>query len=198
MPLQDSIPERRNLMVTSLGFIAYYFGGGTVTDSQLKLPVVNVAFANTTILAGLAWISIFWFLLRYWQTTKGKIEKEGLPELATYKNRKYLISNVENTIGRKLNVDGGIVFHPPWIHDGKFGIAYTEISNPTFNPDGEVLSYNPGTDGILYFKGLRGRFVLARMLASCAIQKRSFSDYVVPYLLFGLAMIGASLHLIQL
>ena len=44
MPLADNDPSRRNLMVTSLAFIAYFWADGCFTDSTVRLQVVNVSF----------------------------------------------------------------------------------------------------------------------------------------------------------
>ncbi len=68
MAIQDIDPERRNLMVTSLGFIIFYLGEGKMESDKLTLPLVNIEFKNTVFLASMAWIMLFWFVFRYWQT----------------------------------------------------------------------------------------------------------------------------------
>ena len=73
MPIQDSNPERRNLTVTAFSFVIYYLAEGTVVDSVVSLPMINVEFKDVSMLANIAWFTLFWFAFRYWQTTRGKI-----------------------------------------------------------------------------------------------------------------------------
>lgn len=76
MPLHDASPERRTLVITSLGFVAYYFGGGAV-DDELRLQVVSVAFSNIIVIASMAWVMLFWFMLRFSQTHRGMYIKSS-------------------------------------------------------------------------------------------------------------------------
>lgn len=67
MPFEDPNHTRRSLVVTSTAFIAFSLGGGHIKDNSLSLPLVNIEFAHVWVLAGLAWIGLFWFAFRYWQ-----------------------------------------------------------------------------------------------------------------------------------
>lgn len=70
MPMQDSDPERRNLVLTSLSFIVFYLAGGHITENILKLQIVNISFKNTYVLIVTAWIMIVWFALDIGKHTK--------------------------------------------------------------------------------------------------------------------------------
>ena len=72
MPVSDNNPERRNLTVTSLCFSAYFLAGGHFQDAVVKLQVVNVEFEKPFVLVFMAWAMLFWFALRYWQTSQGE------------------------------------------------------------------------------------------------------------------------------
>ena len=65
MPIQDSEAERRNLIVTSLCFIAYNLGGGNFTSNEVRLQVINVSFTDPIFLGFLAWMGLFWFAYRF-------------------------------------------------------------------------------------------------------------------------------------
>ena len=62
---EDSYPERRNLIVTSLGFIAFSFAGGDLNDGVVQLGVINAKFNHPDFLIVLVWIIFAWFIYRY-------------------------------------------------------------------------------------------------------------------------------------
>lgn len=68
--INDSSPERRNLMVLSISIILYYAAGGSITDPVVKFPMVNVEFSRPEILGIAVWVALFWFAFRYWQVTR--------------------------------------------------------------------------------------------------------------------------------
>lgn len=67
MPISDSSPERRNLVVSSVAFILFYLAEGSVSGSSLRLFFVNIEFNEPAVIAHGAWILLFWFGLRFWQ-----------------------------------------------------------------------------------------------------------------------------------
>ncbi|HTF97062.1 MAG TPA: hypothetical protein VL995_13070 [Cellvibrio sp.] len=66
MTIEDSNPERRNLVVLSAGIIIYYLAGGTIEDKQLTLEIVNIQFTKMWVLQLSVWVMLSWFLFRYW------------------------------------------------------------------------------------------------------------------------------------
>lgn len=66
--ISDPNASRRNLTITSMAFIIFYWGEGTIIGETIKLPLINVALDNPSFLTGLAWFMISWFAFRYWQT----------------------------------------------------------------------------------------------------------------------------------
>ena len=81
MALDDSNPERRNLMVAAICFIAYFYGGGEFIDQTVTLQVVNVKFQRIEVLGGIAWAMYAWFLYRYWLVNGGRFREEFSAEL---------------------------------------------------------------------------------------------------------------------
>ncbi len=43
MQIQDSSPERRNLIILSISIIVFYLAGGELIDNSVRLQVVNIA-----------------------------------------------------------------------------------------------------------------------------------------------------------
>jgi hypothetical protein len=66
MAIQDSNPERRNLLVLSLCFIVFFLGGGAFSKGEVRLQVITVTFSRPEILSLIIWLLLFWFLYRYW------------------------------------------------------------------------------------------------------------------------------------
>ena len=73
-PIEDSNPERRNLVVLSMAIIAFYVGGCEIPASgEIELPLIKLKFTDAYHLAWLVWITLAWFLFRYWITERHKI-----------------------------------------------------------------------------------------------------------------------------
>lgn len=88
----DANPARRNLVLTSIAFIVYYLGDGRLTEKKLQIQAVSITFDNTTALIVLAWLALFWFALRYYQTNKNLLRKAVRDEVATQKRNPILIA----------------------------------------------------------------------------------------------------------
>jgi hypothetical protein len=188
MAIQDTDPERRNLNVTSIAFIAYYYAGGEVLDNEVRIQVVNVVFSHPYVLASMAWFLLVWFALRFWQTRNARFLDEFVGELQAWKDRSYLLQYAEKKLSLKANVDGGfavnsIVKHP---NEG-WGINYSNVKDPTYNNvNGRIEVYTVTGDGFLRLPP----FISLPVFVSCALAKTSFTGYVVPYILFCLACFG--------
>ncbi|HCH5334032.1 TPA: hypothetical protein N2934_004382 [Vibrio parahaemolyticus] len=76
MAISDNNPERRNLVVLSISIILYFLAGGSITDENIRLQVVNVTFSKPEVLVKFVWLLLFWFIYRYWLNHKGSW-KEG-------------------------------------------------------------------------------------------------------------------------
>jgi len=83
MAIQDSNPERRNVLVTSLSIIVFYLAGGEFTDSTVRLQMVNVHFSNPEILGYFIWGLLIWFFFRYWLIHQGSWKEEFYNEICS-------------------------------------------------------------------------------------------------------------------
>lgn len=74
MGIEDSNPERRNLVVLSMAIIAFYVGGCEIPASgDIELPLIKLKFTDAYHLAWLVWITLFWFVFRYFVESKVKM-----------------------------------------------------------------------------------------------------------------------------
>ncbi len=209
MAIQDSDPERRNLMVTSLAFIAYFFGGGSVTQSTIKLPIVNIEFSNATFLAAMAWAVFAWFIYRYWLAHHGKFLPVFKDELYDWRLssqiENYLTEHVPGEIVKSAvnqseietaNNTGNLIITIELLKR-RPDITYIENTTIRRSSDGVVGSYHGNTQNkILSLEGIKGWIVVAKCISECFFNKPSFSDYIVPYLLASAALTGAALSIL--
>ncbi|GAA6183777.1 hypothetical protein [Aliiglaciecola sp. NS0011-25] len=79
MAINDSIPERRNLIVISLMIITYYMAGGTV-GHDVKLPLSNIVLTDKTNATYIFWIIFLWMNFRYFLIFKSATFKESSRE----------------------------------------------------------------------------------------------------------------------
>lgn len=111
MAIQDSDPERRNLMVTSIAFIAFYYGGGSFPDSTVRLQVINAHFSKPAVLCVIAWLSFLWFIYRYWQTHNGNFTKLFKREFTLWSGKKYIRNYINTKINQNISSDSDEGYH---------------------------------------------------------------------------------------
>lgn len=197
MAIHDSDPERRNLIVTSLAFIAYYYAGGAFVDSNVRLQMVNVTFEKPEVLAGIAWMLLFWFFYRYWLTHKKSFTSGFADEKYGYYKLPYVIKYAEKQLGKPLvKSDEEEGYHITGLaySDGKAGIGYIYALDIKRNQNtGEIESYSANgdcDDGIIPFQGPTGCWLRLRATLECCIKSPSFSSYMMPYIIFVVALVG--------
>lgn len=76
MSIEDSNPERRNLVVLSSAIIIYYLAGGSVKEKTLSLEIINIEFSNTAMLSVIVWFMLGWFSFRYFIENRYVITNE--------------------------------------------------------------------------------------------------------------------------
>lgn len=197
MAIHDSDPERRNLIVTSLAFIAYYYAGGAFVDSNVRLQMVNVTFEKPEVLAGIAWMLLFWFFYRYWLTHKKSFRNGFSDEKYDYYKLPYVIRYAEKRLGKPLvKSDEEEGYHITGLvySGGKAGIRYVYALDITRSEvTGEIEGYTGnGTcdNGVIPLQCMAGYWVMLRATLECCIKSPSFSSYLVPYVIFAVALIG--------
>ena len=196
MAFQDSNPERRNLVVTSVAFIAYYYGGGELANNSISLPVVSIRFANTGFIAAMAWAALFWFLYRYWLLHSGEFVKNFASEVYSYHDKPYIERYAAKRTGRRYAGDKddseeGVRLRSLVWGGGCLRAPYSYITNIRRNKNtGAVESYTSATQGEIRFTDLHGWLIALVVTASCFFRKPSFSNYLMPYLVFVVAVFG--------
>ena len=83
MPIHESVPERRNLLLLSIGIIVFYLAGGQLTDEVIRIHIINVRFSNPNVLIYLVWGLLFWFCYRYWLVLQDSWREAYLNELTS-------------------------------------------------------------------------------------------------------------------
>jgi len=144
MAIHDNNPERRNLVVTSLAFIMFYLGDGSINDDAIKIQLINITFNNPEFLRITAWIMLFWFALRYWQTHQNS---------EIFMCRDDAMSFLDNSVyitkhtGLKEKKNGGFTIPSCKIVDGKWILSYQEIETANFDDKGKMTSWRPRNNG---------------------------------------------------
>jgi hypothetical protein len=196
MAYEDSSPERRNLVVTSLAFIAFTYAGGKFNDNTVQLSVINAVFTRPAVLIVMAWAMLFWFIYRYWQINSGAFSVEFRKEFRGFILQRHLNKYVSIKLNGKVISDGEEGFHIRDIYwkSGRIHVHTIHASNVTRDSNGQMNTFgsrngqNPGKDFTL--NGFRGWYVGLRATAACIVKKPSFSSHIVPYIFAILAIIG--------
>lgn len=186
MSIQDSSPERRNLLVLSIGIIVFYLAGGEFIDQSVRLQVINVHFTKPEMLMKLVWVLLFWFIYRYWVTINpswkynlydGFTHTPSTNSLLYY----YLIKKFElkDDFSNALYKDKHFV-----------GLECNINSNPVFRFK-NIQKSNEGNQSTNYkeVSTILDKIVCAIFAVRSFIFKPQFSNYVMPYLLATYAIV---------
>jgi len=210
--MQDNNAERRNLVVTSYAFIAISVGDATLTKGVVSLNLINVEFQNINHLVLLIWLTLIWFLYRYWLTHKGIFIKTLKDELRGYHTDPIVRGYFKTRMGAeplpviKLTPHGDEKgYYLEGIHAQSLlkglSLVWRGVSSVRRDKLGsiEVTStatlndehQQPRKRGKLVLNDLRGRCLTLRLIIRSFCKEESFSAYLVPYLLFMVAVIVA-------
>jgi hypothetical protein len=197
MAIQDSNPERKNLVLTSVAFIAFFYGGGSFSSSTIRLQVINADFANPEFLGYMAWAMFLWFIYRYWIINRGVFSEAFRLEFSDMSLKPYIKKHASKVIGHPLIDDNDKGYHVSDMHweVGAVTVSCIYIENVDRETDGRIRSYSINKEKSLT-KPLRltsvtGWLVAFRATSDCFINQPSFSSYIVPYVLALSAIIGA-------
>ena len=185
MAINDTSPERRNLILMSLAFIVFYAGDGSFNDGIVKFMLINVTFSKPYVLAYFSWLILFWFCLRYWQKsgfkfwqnltseiTSSKISP-SLTAFAKQKAREQLKgSAITDNESNKIEVQG-------WSFDKFYLIILCNFKTKTnVGVHQEMVTIN----------GLKGVLLTSKKILVHSIKDNAFSEELMPYVLFCLAI----------
>jgi hypothetical protein len=217
LAIQDKLPERRNLTLISLAFIAYFYGGGSFSDDEIKLIVINVSFSESLVLVLIAWSSLLWSAWRYWLTTNDKflpLFKEEVSKVASTRfAENYVTQRVPYKI-RKATYPleewksvsyywSGSVYFERGVLKGRIK-HNTNVNTTEYIGKGKIpkdvldfhvnLKKNPLPDFIVNFDDILGYLFTTYVLVKTILIKPSFTSYIFAYLLFGVAVVGAFIN----
>jgi hypothetical protein len=203
LSLQDSLPERRNLTLVALAFIAFFYGGGQLTENEVRLIIINVSFTKPTVLSLMAWLSFIWFIWRYWLVTKGGFIPKFKDELINVAKNKFTYRYVSARTPYKFQDFIGLSPPPGTVNyawNGNFTlkkmILQATIKHYSlYNSNNEQfklhLKNNPQPDFIVRFNDVLGIIYIVYAFIKTIISRDSFSTYVSPYILTLIAILGA-------
>ena len=184
MAIQDKDAERRNLVITSLSFILFYLAGGHITESTLKLQIINISFTNTDVLVIAAWLMIIWFALRYWQTHKNLVSQEIVNDVSSLRENKALINFIKKTTNKEYRVNNGFDITSIQKNHGIWSVTYAKVTNTKHNKKGKLITQSHSHAETVELENIKGKILIIRLYLEAIITKPGFTSFAVPYLLF--------------
>lgn len=185
MAMSDTNPERRNLILTSLAFILFYTAGGTLIDEKVRVIVVNISFTKPHVLANFAYLMLLWFCLRFWQKSGFKFWDKILSEIVSSKipisiqryakqeaKSQLVGAHAEEHSSKEVVVDG-LLYEP---------YHFYVLCN--FRNSSRMIVHQERVK----LKVIKGLVFASRKIITHSIKDNAFSEELVPYLLFLVAM----------
>lgn len=174
MNIEDSSPERKNLIICSLGFILFFYGDAEIIDQTIKLPILNVEFNNMGFLCFFVWGALFWFLYRYTLTNKldfiRKIKHEFLLCRSDPRLIEYLKDQIQTKHGPINNLQTQSLL---W---SSLNIV-VPVSFTKLNPNRQR------NERIHLFDTMEGTLIGTRLTIYSLISNETLSQAIVPYFL---------------
>jgi hypothetical protein len=201
MALQDSDSERRNLVVASIAFIAYFYAGGSFPETTIQLQVINARFSKPEILSLIVWAMYFWFIYRYWVTHRDAFTVAFSAEFNEWRRRPYIRNYVNKYFSQVLHPNSMTHEYYPADMTWRSGrvIITCHYSAIDRNEEGDIRSIS-SISGIeleehppqlIPLKSFNEWMLALRASIACILKKPSFSSYIVPYILVILTFAGA-------
>ncbi len=171
MTIQDSSPERRNLVVLAISIIIFYLAGGEFIDQSVKLQIINVKFTNPGMLRHFIWVLLLWFIFRYWVTMQESWKHPFSQEISSI----ILNPSDHQYIKKLLN-------HSDSIENENFIIRYKQHQGLYFERiKGTTTSGTYGSG--IKLSGLSSFIIFTKILIRIFFTKPTLSTYVIPYFL---------------
>lgn len=202
MPLSESDPFARNLIVFSLILIAYYWGGGElITPNEIRLPLVNIRFTNGSFISGLAWVMYLWIIIRYVLEHGIYLKQEIRGELSILRQTSEFATDFAVRVGKLPRGDmpefehthqpTNAIIKCNWISYKADGFTADETPKITLNKWARHIdtktNYPADNEVVLLSKYQLRKFYLLSFLKQTFSNNRVFSQYV-PYLLMVFAI----------
>ncbi|MEW8253854.1 MAG: hypothetical protein AB2747_05850 [Candidatus Thiodiazotropha taylori] len=191
MPISDSNPERRNLMLSSIAFLVFFWGGGEFEKNEIRIQTVNITFNNETVLAVFAWIMLFWFGLRYWQLNQGRLNLTLREEVKTEQNNTLLIWYLRAKTGKPHRVQNGFVIrslNKP--RNGHWESQIALVEGGREGDNGEWVEFKKIDGETFKINDFVGFFLRLWVITCLAFKKPGIGSWFLPYALFCSAVVS--------
>lgn len=198
MAIQDTDPERRNLIVTSLAFIAYFYAGGSFPETSIRLQVVNADFSKPEVLGNIAWAVFAWFIYRYWLTHRRSFVSHFGSEFTEWQNKHYITKFVNRHFDQEIFPNEtteeyravGIIWKNWRV------ILTCDYKRNKRDGRGNLMSSatvagNQKDTEYIELTTAKGWVIAIRATMGCILTRPSFSNYAVPYIMAAIALYGA-------
>lgn len=199
MSIEDNDPNRRNLIASSLALIIYFYAGGSFKAQSVNLQLVNIEFSDLWVFKIIIWIVFLWFLYRYWLKNHGKFSDNLGYEVRQRWNKHYVGEYLADNVDEYISKDSDMGYHIRSLTLTQTTLCAELVYGEDIKrTDGKVSGWGskPGKkDQEVVFKGFKGLVVKVKVLLDCFWKSDSFSDYLVPYLLAFIAILGGVLRL---
>ena len=204
MEYHDTDPERRNLVLLSLGFLIYFVGEGNFKSGDINFQIINLHLNNPSGIAYISWGLLFWFFYRYMLKYYSSFIVQMNEELASLLNRQYL----RNRVSKKLDVElAPYIYYPKnsneteegwvltgmWYFNRRYHIRCSNLEEVIRDKrSGKIdtkfldkqLKRGDISSQTFTFSGWRDWFVFLRLLFDYCFTKPNFSTNLFPILLF--------------
>lgn len=202
MAYQDSNPERRNLIVTSIALSAYCYAGGSIAEPSIRLQFINATFSLPGVLALIGWLVLFWFIYRYWLAHNGDFSKSFREEFHNITGKQYLTNFMNQCIGQSPIQDDEEGYRVSGLAWWKNCVTIQCRYYLTVNrdPNGRIVFGTPTSahkeTPRLLLNNFKGWILTTRITVDCMIKKPN-SSYLFPYILALVAILGGLWRLLS-
>ena len=191
MDYPDSSPERRNLILISLAFILFFAADGSLNGESVRFSLVNITFNRPEIIQQAAWVYLVWSLIRFcqkhgfmfWKKLRSDMLKLPLPKSM----QQYAIDNAVQYRQDKhsLHVEiGKVEIVNSSIEEGHFSIVCN-----LYNKSDALISH-----ARVPMHRVSDKFYFLGYAIKHSMLGNSFSEELLPYILFSGAILSALLN----
>ena len=185
--MEDSNPERRNLIVTSLAITFFIVAGGHF-NGEVQLQVINAKFYRQSALVWFVWLAFIWFWYRYWLKNRKVFGQKFHDEIKRFlkderiveiiKERLLSDTAVQQVLAKrnpKASITPSIRSITAFKLQPKFDVAYTLHFNGA-----DVGGNNYHT---VEMKSPRFIWDVVVLHLKTFLLEESFTDYIIPHVL---------------
>ena len=177
--MDDPNPDRRNLNLLSLAIIVYFIAGGRIQDDAIRLQIVNISLERPWAFFVVIWLLYFWFLIRFWQQSRGAILLSLLNSWRAYcESGGFKKSLKQYELSEGISTRDRFHIESTAIRKGIFEVEYDFDDQ-----QGQKLANNRS------FRLFSGRVI--KFLFWFLYHEKSFGNCIAPYLLFFLVLLIA-------